>query len=90
MEGMEYMGLDHRTFEEDALLLFAFGVISILFSTSTYLCVRRVKKEERPVLPTLDTMVHAVPTTDNPFLKLRVHTFSAAEECLTPKPVLHL
>ncbi len=75
---------------EDMLLLFAFCFIGALFTTSTYCCLRRGKKPAQPILPVSDKMVHSVPTADNPFLKLRVHTFSSAEEGLTPKPILNL
>ena len=91
MEGAEYMPIDHRTTpEEDRLLLFVFFFIGTLFTTSTYCCLRRGKKPATPILPVIDDMVHSVPTADNPFLKLRVHTFSTAEEGLTPKPILNL
>ena len=91
MEGFEYMLHEHRSPpEEDMLLLFVFCFIGALFTTSTWCCLRRGKKPETPILPVLDTMVHSVPSADNPFLKLRVHTFSTAEEGLTPKPILNL
>ena len=91
MEGIEYMILDNRTPPgTDMLLLFVFCFIGALFTTSTYCCLRTRKQIEKPVLPIVDTMVHSAPSSDNPFLKLRIHTFSVAEETLTPKPVLHL
>ena len=93
MEGYEYLvpnpGSDLMPTEE-TLVLFAFCAISVLFTTSMVCCLKPKKREEAPLLPVVDTMVHDRPSADNPFLKLRIHTFSSAEELHTPKPALNL
>jgi len=71
--------------ESDASFSSASTIIFIFLSLSTLfpLCIltnRFRTYRTEPMLPLRDTLVHSRPTVDNPFLKLRMHTFSAAEE----------
>lgn len=92
MEGYEYL-VPHSGSgimpTEEIFVLLAFGALSTLFTVSMVCCLKPKKREEAPVLPVTDSMVHSMPSVDNPFLKLRIHAFSTAEELATPKPVLN-
>ena len=82
MEGFEYLYQDdsqsgslNQTLSLVIVLISMFAIFPLCMLTS-----RCEKKKQEPLLPVTDNMIHSHPTADNPFLKLRVVSYSAAED----------
>lgn len=90
MDGLEYLYSD--TSPSDSMnyyLMLLIVMISMFGVFPIYMLNRRCeKKKEEPILPVTDNMIHSYSTQDNPFLKLRIVAYSAAEEALDKKPTV--
>jgi hypothetical protein len=69
------------------LVFVGFCLPTSIFTAYT-LC--RKRKALMPVLPIYETRVAESPSSKNPFLKLRMNTYSRAEEQLTLKPNIYI
>jgi hypothetical protein len=88
MDGFEYLNSETQL-EVSGVHLFIFVVAA--FSTVFPILMinkRCHRKQEEPLLPITDDRVISYPTQNNPFLKLRMNAFSAAEEQMDRKPLI--
>ncbi len=90
MDGFEYLYTDIPAGTEGNTGIYVIFVLLTLFSVWP-ICMlnqRCNRRKQEPLLPVIDNMVHTYPTAMNPFLKLRIHTYSAADETLQKKPII--
>lgn len=88
MEGFEYFYIDSP--KGGGSEIYVIFVLLTLVSVwpICMLSQRCVRRQQEPLLPVIDNMVHSYPNASNPFLKLRIHTYSAAEEMQQKRPTL--
>jgi len=88
MDGFEYLDQGNMA-EVSGVHLFIF-VVAAFSAVFPILMINRrcYRKQQEPLLPTIDTRVISYSTQNNPFLKLRINTYSAAEEQMDRKPII--
>ena len=88
MDGFEYLDQGNMP-EVSGVQLFFFVVAAFSVAYPILMINRRChRKQEAPLLPTIDDRVMSYSTQNNPFLKLRINTYSAAEEQMDRKPLI--
>ena len=101
MDGFEYLYPDYsppqlrggstEPAEVTNAHLLMIGCFFLLSLSPLLIFSRRCRRRApEPLLPVTDSMVHSMPSAQNPYLKLRIHSYSAAEETITSKPILHI
>ncbi len=88
MDGFEYLNPE-TPMEVSGVHMF-FILIAAMSAIFPFLLINKHchRKQEEPLLPITDDRVISYPTQNNPFLKLRMNTFSAAEEQMDRKPLI--
>ncbi len=88
MDGFEYLNPETQM-EVGGIHLFFIVVAAFSTVFPILMISKRCQREkEEPLLPIIDNRVISYSTQNNPFLKLRMNTFSAAEEQMDRKPLI--